>query len=70
MKTELLAVYNVMSHEEHITKEQGRGITVCVPKTPEPAQIHDYRPIVLLNTDYKIYARILANRLRTTHLDC
>jgi hypothetical protein len=39
---------------------------VFIPKTPAPAQTTDYRPITLLNSDYKIYVRILANRFRTT----
>ena len=65
IKSEMLEVYNVMFGEEYVTKEQALGIIVCVPKTPTPEKITDYRQITLLNADYKIYARILANRLRT-----
>jgi hypothetical protein len=63
IKTEMLSVYNVMFQEEYITKGQARGINVYVPKKPAPEQITDYRPITLLNSDYKIYGRILANRM-------
>lgn len=35
----------------------------CIPKCSKPATGLDYRPIVLLNTDYKILTRILATRL-------
>ncbi|KAJ0393544.1 hypothetical protein ATCC90586_004960 [Pythium insidiosum] len=42
----------------------------CLPKTGSPRTGLDYRPIALLNTDYKIYARILLQRLqaRLAHL--
>jgi hypothetical protein len=49
-----------------VTKEQETGFIVCTPKSQAPAQETDYRQITLLNSDYKIYSRILANRLRTT----
>jgi hypothetical protein len=39
---------------------------VCIPKTTRPSQPSDYRPITLLNTDYKFMARIVANRIRPT----
>jgi hypothetical protein len=58
-------VHNVMFQQEHITKGQARGVIVCVPKPPAPAQLTDYRPITLLNSDYTIYARILTNRMRS-----
>lgn len=64
IKEGLLAVVNVMFHEEHIIETQARGIIVCVPKTKVPRRITDYRSITLLNADYKIYGRILANRMR------
>ena len=49
IKTELIAVYNVMFHDKYITKGQARTIIVCVPKTPAPKRITDYLPITLLN---------------------
>jgi hypothetical protein len=45
---------------------QKHGIVVCIPKADSPSTLADYRPITLLNTDYKILARIVANRLRAT----
>jgi hypothetical protein len=40
-------------------------VIVCIPKT-RPSPTSDYRSITLLNTDYKILARIVANRIRPT----
>jgi hypothetical protein len=50
----------------NLTKQQKRGVVVCIPKTTRPSQPSDYRPIMLLNTDCKILARIVANRIRPT----
>ena len=43
---------------------QNRLIVFFLPKTETPSKPRDHRPITLLNTDYKLLARILANRLR------
>jgi hypothetical protein len=36
----------------------------CIPKTSSPRSGLDYRPIALLNSDYKIYSRLLLNRVK------
>ncbi|DAZ92550.1 TPA: LOW QUALITY PROTEIN: hypothetical protein N0F65_012780 [Lagenidium giganteum] len=38
-------------------------VITAVPKVPSPQSGLDFRPIVKLNSDYKIYARVLATRL-------
>jgi len=47
-----------------ILENQLKGIIVCIPKHTHPITIDDYRPLTLMNTDYKILTRIIAARLR------
>jgi len=63
-KQELLEIMNDMYREGQITDQQKHGIIVCVPKHTAPTSPKDYRPLTLLNTDYKLLTRIIANRLR------
>ncbi|KAJ8039679.1 hypothetical protein HOLleu_13759 [Holothuria leucospilota] len=45
--------------------EQRRGIITLIPKPEkDPCYIANYRPIALLNTDYKIAAKAIASRLK------
>jgi len=39
-------------------------VIICLPKAQENQTAEDYRPITLLKSDYKILARIIAQRLR------
>jgi hypothetical protein len=55
---------NDMYREGQITDRQKYGIIVCIPKQARPMRPEDYRPLTLLNTDYKLLTRIIANRLR------
>ena len=45
-------------------QQQKRVVIICLPKAHRNQTPEDYRPITLLNTDYKILARIIAQRLR------
>ena len=47
-----------------ITPQQKHGVIVCLPKHDMLQTPTDYRPITLLNHDYKLLARILTRRLR------
>ena len=51
--------------------QQKHGVNVCLPDSSGSQTPADFRPITLLNTDYKLLARIIAHRLRpvmTEHL--
>jgi hypothetical protein len=60
----MLVLFKQMYNDGKIRDQQKHGLVVCIPKKTVPTQPADYRRITLLNTDYKILARIIANRLR------
>lgn len=41
------------------------GVVTLIPKTGNKYDINNYRPISLLNTDYKLFCKIIANRLKS-----
>jgi hypothetical protein len=55
--------------EGQITDRQKYGIIVCIPKQAKPTRPEDYRALTLLNTDYNLLTRIIANRLRPWLID-
>jgi len=63
IKQDFLKIINNMFQEGRIERQQLQGLIVCLPKNIPPRRIEDYRPITLLNADYKILSRIIANRL-------
>jgi hypothetical protein len=64
LKDDWIALFSQMFVPGNLTEQQKRGVVVFIPKTMRPSQPSDYRPITLLNTDYKILARVVANRIR------
>jgi len=69
IKTDLLQIFNSMYIDGTILENQLKGIIVCIPKHAHPVTIADYRPLTLMNTDYKILTRIIAARLRQVLAD-
>ena len=55
---------NLMYLEGTMLGKQLEGLIVCIPKHAQAKTIDDYRPLTLMNTDYKILTRIIAERLR------
>jgi exonuclease III len=50
---------------KHLSIDQKRGIINLIPKKDkDPRLLKNWRPISLLNTDYKIITKILANRIK------
>ena len=47
-----------------MSAQQKHGVISCLPKSSDPTTPADFRPITLLNTDYKIMVRVIVNRLR------
>jgi len=58
------AMMNQMFAERKVSAQPKHGVFVCLPESSDPTTPADFRPITLLNTDYKITARIMAYRLR------
>jgi hypothetical protein len=63
-KQDMLDIMNDMYKEGEITDKQKYGIIVCILKQGHPTRLEDHRPLILLNTDYKLLTRIIANHLR------
>jgi exonuclease III len=69
VKDDLVLLFNKFMHEPNtIPKNFSMGTIVLIPKKGNANEINEFRPISLLNCDYKLFAKILANRI-TTNID-
>ena len=66
ISTHLLSALNFAYESDCLSITQRRGIIKLIPKKSiEPFYIKNWRPITLLNTDYKIAAKAIASRIKT-----
>ena len=65
IKNELLDITKTVYLEGAVSEAQKHGHLICLPKRDFLVHPEIYRPLTILNTDYKILTRIIANRLRT-----
>jgi hypothetical protein len=64
IKNDLCKLFSEMFLDRKLTAKPKHGVIVLYPKKTCPVVPADYRPITLLNNDYKIMARIIAGRLK------
>jgi len=69
LKDDLFEVINQVFWTGNISQQQKRGEVVFLPKAHGNQTPEDYRHITLLNSDYNILARIIAQRLRPVLAD-
>ena len=63
---ELTHVYNFAFDHGKLPLTQRRGVISLLFKKGDRSQLQNWRPITLLNTDYKILTKAIANRLKQT----
>jgi len=58
-------LFTQMLRDRQLSERQKKGVIVCIPKNARRHTPEDYRPITLLNTDYKILAILIATGVRS-----
>ena len=64
LKNYLISVLNYSLFTGSLPRSFGRAVITLLPKKGDLADIANWRPVSLLNNDYKILGRLLANRLK------
>jgi hypothetical protein len=61
---DLLQIVSSMYTDGDVAPTQKKGVMVFVPKSNSPTTPGEYRQLTLLNSDIKLFSRILVNRMR------
>lgn len=61
---DITEVFNIILKRNRLCASQKQGIITFIKKKGDKLSVDNYRPITLLNYDYKILARILVNRMK------
>ena len=61
----LVDLFNEAAKTGHLPECLTQGDIICLYKKGDPREIRNYRPLTMLQVGYKVYARILVNRLKT-----
>ena len=64
IKKYLVQSFKYSFDNEELSITQRRGILSLIPKKTNPLKLKNWRPISLLNQDYKILAKLLAERIK------
>lgn len=65
LKYDILRLFKSIYDENCMTRTMRHGHITLIYKKGDKRRLKNYRPISLLNVDYKILARVMSNRLRT-----
>ncbi|KAL2904360.1 hypothetical protein RDABS01_003070 [Bienertia sinuspersici] len=64
LKDDIFHAATAFVNSGHLLKEINQTFITLIPKTPNPENVPDFRPISLCNTIYKIFSKCLVNRLK------
>ena len=64
LKEEICEMLNNIFLKKSLSNSQKQAIIKLLYKKGDPKELKNWRPVSLLNTDYKILSKILANRLK------
>ena len=60
----LCQTFNNSYLQKRLSSSQFRALIKLIPKKSNPSSVKDWRPISLLNTDYKILSSIISSRIK------